>query len=177
MASPTFEKSGHAGIAGTWITLQAAKDYAGGVEWWNHVSCDGYTIPPTQCDESGPKEKPVWYFENGDMYLGGWTKENGHRKETGYGITFIKNPPEYEGMVYMGEFKDGLAHGKGESFWLENAPAWIQNEHPPSPIVDSNEKRLPYKYYGLRVNDVEQDLNALVVLKDGTTRVGKWEGV
>jgi MORN repeat len=168
-----MEKSGNNGIRGTWISLETAKAQAGGIEWWNNVSRDGCTIDPRQHDVMGPESKPVWFFENGDMYLGECTKKNNHRVKNGFGINYTAFPAEYEGMVYMGEFKNGLAHGKGESFWLADSAIWTKNQHPSSPIEQTGERR-PYMYYGLRVNDVEHGKKATVVLKDGTTRIGEW---
>lgn len=174
-----WEKSGNMGIGGKWIDLKTARTKAGGVNWWNHENREGKTVPVQQHDPKGPPDKPVWYFENGDMYLGEWlTEPTSHRKENGFGITYTHYPKCWKGLIYIGEFMDGLAHGKGETNWLRNSPSWSSNElleYDDPQIVDGQGRSLPFKYFGVRINDVENDDRAIVELKDGTARIGKWK--
>ena len=91
-----------------------------------------YRQAPIQYDKTGPKNKPVWWYDNGDMYLGQWKMKgpNGHPVEDGIGVT-CNHWEDYRGEVYAGQWKDGLYHGQGELFWLESCDIlWRRNRFP-----------------------------------------------
>lgn len=62
-------------IKGRWIGLAEAQERAQGEKWWKHSGIGGEKIQVQQsnsADENGPNERPIWLFENGDMYLDEW---------------------------------------------------------------------------------------------------------
>mmetsp|Transcript_19936 Transcript_19936/g.35057 ORF Transcript_19936/g.35057 Transcript_19936/m.35057 type:complete len:416 (+) Transcript_19936:181-1428(+) len=178
-------RRGPIGALGRWISLKEATELAGGDEWWKQVDCEGRTVFPHQYDPSGPKNKPVWLFDHGDMYLGEWKvnkRSNNKSLFHGFGIIYNKVPKNIEGLVYIGGFKDGLCHGKGKGCWSETCEVWRSNVLKYSVInqkINKNGKAMkagvPFIYIGRYEKDVKSDPKATVILKDGTKRVGPWE--
>ena len=92
----------------------------------------------------------------------------------GFGACYIHGSEANEGRVYIGELKDGKAHGSGKLFWLESAPSWKENRLSGSSSVE-NGTGLPYVCSGTCDDNRKEDESATVTLKDGTTRVGPWK--
>ena len=117
------------------------------------------------------------------MYLGTWNEKGpkGHPVEEGFGITYFKYPNKDLGMVSIGSFKDGFLHGAAESFWLESSLTWEKNRFPGSAISAKATRKgckgpgIPFRYIGNYKRSMELDQQAVVTLKDGTTRIGPWE--
>ena len=173
-------KRGEHGTGGWWVTVEEARDRTvGKVEWWNLPGIGGRVVRVRQYDRNAPKDKPVWLFQSGDMYLGRWKiGKNGWPVEDGFGVTYNHSPKKCKGLVYIGEWRDGLCHGAGKSLWLQSAPNWIKNKFTDSEIQQKDGDdmvRRPYMYMGTYVNNQKQDPNGAVFLKDGTTCVGPWE--
>ena len=62
----------------------------------------------------GGNKNILWYY-SGAFYLGGWdTDLPCEGQKTGFGFEYI--PDKY---FYLGEFKDGVKHGKGSIKLLE----------------------------------------------------------
>ena len=124
---------------------------------------------------------PVWMFENGDMYLGPWKMgTSGWMVENGFGVTYNKFPQKYQGMCFIGEWKDATIEGFGKCFWLKESYTWRRNYLPASPIRqkggDCNKcLSRPFVYVGHYQKNRKSDPEATVILKDGTTRIGPWE--
>ena len=164
---------GERGFGGRWITLDEAKAYSVGsaTEWWNHPR-----IRPTH-------EKPIWEYQNSDMYMGQWNENCEIPLEDGFGITYNQYPiPTSQGLIHVGHWKQGCLDGSGESFWLSSCKIWKANHCPGSAITVTtrNGKHLrkrgvPFRYKGTYRNDQKCDPQAVVTLKDGTTRRGPWE--
>jgi hypothetical protein len=176
---------GHRGLNGCdgrWISLQEAqKDSAGHEEWWTLKDLTGRAVSPIQHVRGVPAQKPVWKYANGDMYLGGWKEEGpqGHPVEEGFGIMYNDSPVKCEGLMYIGQWKNGYNHGKGESFWLESSKTW-QNDHFSGSqlkrysAISGRARGIPFRYVGSYKNDAKHDPHAKVILKDGTTLMGGW---
>lgn len=171
-------------LKGWWIGLDEAKERGQGEKWWKNSGIRGETIPARQHDASGPKDRPIWLFENGDMYLGEWTmrkkprvetrsnkKFKAHPVEQGRGITYNFSP---RGKVFIGDFQNGLITGSGKSFWLKSCSIWKRNKFSQSEINQGSDK-VPYNYTGNYIESNKNDPSATVTLKDGTTRVGPWK--
>mmetsp|Transcript_20251 Transcript_20251/g.21698 ORF Transcript_20251/g.21698 Transcript_20251/m.21698 type:complete len:391 (-) Transcript_20251:149-1321(-) len=170
------------GSGGNWLSLEEAVEYSIPKEkWWEETDpTDSESIRSIQHDPKSPNGKPVWRFENGDMYLGQWGPTiGGCLVEHGRGITYNHWPPGMRGLICNGEFRGGLITGKAESFWLEDSKNWKNNRFSKSVIRDGDlkkhGKKIPFKYKGKFVNSAKNDEKAVVTLKDGTTRVGPWK--
>jgi hypothetical protein len=108
---------------GWWISLDEAQSRSVGNEkWWAKQDRSGWTVPVKQYEE-GPNSKPVWFFKNGDMYLGEW-KDN---RENGLGVTYNSFPIKKKGLIYMGEWKEGEPHGAGWIFILVGILSGMEN--------------------------------------------------
>ncbi|CAB9505299.1 expressed unknown protein [Seminavis robusta] len=170
---------GHRGLEGEggwWITLAEAEQRAK-ERWWLLPNLQGRQVPTQQYStcKDAPANRPIWMFHNGDMYLGEWDEQT--KMENGFGITFYFSPIKYKGLIHIGYRKKGFCHGKGDAFWLESAPSWRKNYFPASPIKrPSGGGGLPFCYSGHYKNGLQWDKHAVVRLKDGTTRLGPWEG-
>ena len=164
---------GDRGFGGRWITLNEAKAYSvdSATEWWNHPR-----IRPTH-------EKPIWEYQNSDMYMGQWNENCDIPLEDGFGITYNHYPiPTSQGLIHVGHWKNGCLDGSGESFWLSSCKIWKSNHCPGSAITVTTrhgkhlrKRGVPFRYKGNYRNDQKCDPQAVVTLKDGTTRRGPWE--
>jgi len=145
-ALPFHDHRGHQRMGGWWISLEQAKANGMGEEWWTeieqpgskHVAVPRWAVQPNKSSSYAKKKeslekkhkqtKPIWCYQNGNMYLGAWTTmRNGTggrilHLEHGMGVTFKPN-----GNCCVGEFRNGFVDGWGRSFWLENSLAWKQN--------------------------------------------------
>lgn len=112
------------------MTLDEAEEDAQGSKWWL-ATLRGKRVPLPE--NNG---KPIWKYENGDLYLGGWksTRTSRHPLEDGFGINYNRFPYKSRGLVYIGQWKDGTCHGKGRSSWIEESKTWTSNHFPASPI-------------------------------------------
>jgi len=164
-------------LEGWWISEAEAKERTvGNEEWWKMEGIDGRTVEIRQYDQKGPKNKPIWMWEKGKMYLGEW-KMNFfilYPVRHGFGALYYHGSEAYKGWIYIGEYRDGKTHGSGMDFWLESAPCWESNRLIYSSIVE-NGTSLPFVYSGTYVDNRKEDESATVTLKDGTTRVGPWK--
>ena len=185
-------RRGPAGLGGWWVSLQEAQELSVGNEkWWLSVGKGGAVIDPAKAtsfkNASPSRSKPVWMYENGDMYIGDWketTSDDSNEEymmEHGYGITYNNYPANFRGYVYIGEWQRGTMNGEGVSLWLPSSDAWKKNRSGPSPIQkDANKSRarssgIPFRYEGTYKHGAKHDETAIVTLKDGTTRIGHWE--
>jgi hypothetical protein len=178
---PIDGKRGSGGLGGWWIDHEEAKQRAMNEKWWKSTLPDGTKVADRQYDTNGRKDKQFWPFKVGDMYLGPWKKDDeGKTLEAGFGITYNNVPKKVEGKCYLGDFKNGMCHGFGRSFWLKASPIWGENHLPGSEIKENLEEKrrnkgLPYEYVGRYKQDVKDDKHATVNLKDGTTKSGAWK--
>jgi len=162
------------GINGWWIYEAEAKERTlGKEEWWKMNGFAGMTMALKQYDPKGPKERPIWMWDNGSMYLGEWKQKDpkGYPLWHGFGA-FYCNSPKNKGLVYTGEWKYGKAHGSGKARWLESAPKWKKNEYT---LSSSRERRTPrpFVYSGACVNSPQ---DASVTLNNNTIHVGPTKG-
>jgi hypothetical protein len=164
------------GINGWWISEAEARERTvGNEEWWKMEGIAGKTVELKQYSRKGPKERPIWMWSGGNMYLGEWKRKVLKRYPLCHGFGAVYNHrPLGEGSVYIGEIKDAIRHGLGKQFWLESAPRWKENNELGSPIIENGIPR-PFVYSGLYVNNFKHDASAAMTLKDGTTRVGPWK--
>jgi len=149
-----------------WITLDEARETTKST-WWKCEGPFGKQVSETQ-QGKGPANAPVWLDVNGDMYLGGWKKAKPH----GYGILLRQ-----DGRLLVGHRIDGLLKGPVKRVLLPNCSMWKDNQDPHSPIRDKKKGRgLPFLYIGQYKNELlRHDPNAVVILKDGTARIGPWK--
>ena len=225
-ALPFHDYRGYQQMGGWWISLEEAKANGMGEEWWTEIEQPGskpVVIPQwamvqpnkkssyAKKKESPGKQhkkyktpKPIWWYENGNMYLGPWTTiRNGKggrvsHLENGMGVTLKAN-----GNCCVGEYRNGFVDGWGRSFWLENSLAWKQNVNKEEAQIkelrtvavqanysdtDNNSGReehhttqgasvlvgLPYEYHGKFLRNCKHCPAGKVTLKDGTKRVGPW---
>jgi hypothetical protein len=177
---PYDDHRGYNGIGGWWISFKEAKEKCcGKEEWWKHQGYKGLEITPAHYPVS-PADKPVWLFENGDMYLGQWKYSRQHRwpVEHGLGITYNNYPIKYKGLVCIGKWGKGHIHGMAKSFWLESSPTWRKNEFPASAIRQKEGNKTisrPFNYLGPYNMSYRSGPGAIVTLKDGTQHIGPWQ--
>ena len=156
---PIFgNKRGSAGIGGWWISFEEAKaKCCGNEEWWTHKGYQGLEITPQYYAQNphaqNPPDKPVWDYENGDMYLGEWEFSSalGRYAEQGVGITYNHHSERFRGMVYIGEWEKGHPKGMGKMFWLESSVSWKSNYLWHSPIRQHEGAKSigrPFSYLG-----------------------------
>jgi hypothetical protein len=178
---PYNGKRGLDGTYGWWISCEEARDRSiGNEEWWKEEGIGGRTVTLKQyAQHPAPADKPIWLYNNGDMYLGEWAVgRTNFFLENGFGATYNNNPGKCKGKIYIGEWKSGECHGSGKSLWLKSSNTWINNKFPASEIKQKEgEKNVsrPYVYIGDYADGIKNDANAMVTLKDGTTRAGPWE--
>jgi hypothetical protein len=172
---------GYNGIGGWWISFKEAKEKCcGKEEWWKHQGYNGFEIAPAHYSLN-PADKPVWLFENGDMYLGQWKysiHHHGWPVEHGLGVTYNNYPNKCKGLVCIGEWENGQIHGMAKSFWLESSPSWKKNEFPASPIRQKAGNKTisrPFIYIGPYNMSHRSGPGAIVTLKDGTQHIGPWQ--
>lgn len=145
-----------------WITLQQAREASfGKVAWWKLPAPNGERIILTTSSE----ERPVWKGVTGTMYLGGW--KDG--KWNGLGVFYFP-----DGCVLSGYWNEGSLLGKAMHVLLPESPSWIENHWPRSSLLHQ-EKSLPFIYVGCYKGFLMHDDDAIVILKDGTTRRGPWK--
>jgi hypothetical protein len=166
------------GMKGCWVSLEEAKEYAEAGEWWTAtLGRKSVPIPPNN-------DKPIWKYQSGQMYLGSWIDTATFPVEHGFGISYYRQPEKIKGLVYIGGRKDGTYHGKGRTLWLPSSKTWRTNSFYGSPIrqriykfntINRRTVGLPFEYLGRYLNGHHHDENAIVTLKDGTTRRGPWK--
>lgn len=167
---PTFGIRGLQGGKGHWITPKEAQKHTVGNEaFWEYNGAEGKVVPLTQ------HERPIWMYENGDMYLGDWKwhHESGRFVEDGFGITYVGGSTARCGMIHVGYLHFGVFHGLGKETWLSSSLAWRENKSPSS-CIEQNGVSLPYTYEGNFHEDMKEDTSAKVTLKYGMSRVGEW---
>jgi hypothetical protein len=150
----------------TWISLVEAQQLAHGeVEWWKCPNVNGDQIDFLQTPN------PVW--SNGSkMYVGGWQK---HPKKAyfqwhGPGVYYRQ-----DGRILVGKWVDGKLKGLTKRLWCPNAPCWQENRKADSVIKNSDKQGVPFIYIGKYKGHCKEDHHAVVILKDGTTRRGRWK--
>lgn len=123
------KRGGNGGRDGWWVSIEEAREYVVGNEvWWHQAQKMEKRLSVKQYDPSGPPQRPIWMYSNGDMYLGEWKVSHPKPVENGFGATYTHCPYKYRGVVHVGEYKDGDYHGAGRAFWLESAHSWRKNE-------------------------------------------------
>ena len=180
---PDYEHRGVNGMKGEWVSLETAReDSEGGEAWWELAELKGQSVAAIQHDPTGPSDRPIFRWENGDMYLGPWKPANKRHKwplEEGFGVAYFNYPDEHQGRVDICKnIKHGYLNGPGKSFWLASAPAWKANKLRGSAVrttVNRSYVPRPYMYEGLFVQDRKTDKKAKVTLKDGTIGIGPWK--
>jgi hypothetical protein len=174
---PHDDHRGYNGLGGWWISFKEAKERCCGNEaWWTHKGYQGLEITPAHY----AADKPVWLFENGDMYLGQWrhSRQHGWPVEHGLGITYNNYPVKCRGLVCIGEWRKGHIHGMAKSFWLESSRTWRKNEFPASAVRQEEGNKTisrPFIYVGPYNMSYRSGRAAIVTLKDGTQRKGPWQ--
>jgi hypothetical protein len=150
----------------TWISLVEAQQLAHGeVEWWKCPNVNGEQVEFLQTPN------PVW--SNGSkMYVGGWQK---HPKKAyfqwhGPGVYYRQ-----DGRILVGKWVDGKLKGLAKRLWCPNAPCWQENRKADSVIKNNDKQGLPFIYIGKYKGHCKEDHQAVVILKDGTTRRGAWK--
>ncbi|GKY91719.1 hypothetical protein MPSEU_000143700 [Mayamaea pseudoterrestris] len=121
---------------------------------------------------SGPADRPIRLFGGSkDMYYGEMKNGMPH----GFGVLFNRSVG-YEGLIYVGDWKDGLCHGNGSATWLECADAWEKNKtkHRRTPIIHLDGARRPYNYVGGYKNDSKHDAHGVVTFKNGKKLNSHW---
>lgn len=150
-----------------WISLEDARELTyGQIEWWRIKGPKGQILNTRQQNPGGPSDRPVRLYRDGSMYLGGWQNGRWH----GFGIQY-----RADGYVRIWNFDQGLFFGSGMLLWLPTAPCWIRNEWPDSVIKSKSGKGYPFIYIGSYDKGSRVDHRAVVILKDGTTRIGPWQ--
>jgi len=126
----------------------------------------------------GPRDRPVW--KTGDrMYLGNWEKHPVEDSYQWHGFGVYYRP---DGQMFVGMWKDGKLSGLGKRLWCPYAPSWLKDERSSSPVklnaAHGGGKGVvgrPFIYIGNYTGNWKEDEKAVVILKDGTTRVGPWK--
>jgi len=181
---PVDDHRGCNGIGGWWISFKDAKEKCcGKEEWWKHQGYEGLEITPAHYparNPVNPADRPVWLFENGDMYLGQWKYSTQHEcpVEHGLGITYNNYPTKCKGLVCIGEWRKGHVHGMANSFWLESSPTWRNNLFPASAIRQKERNKTisrPFNYLGPYNMSSRSGPGAIATLKDGTQHIGTWQ--
>jgi hypothetical protein len=167
-----YERRGEVGMKGHWVSLEEAKEFANDTEWWA-VMLDGRSVPiPLNTD------KPIWKYQNGQMFLGSWKDTATCPVEHGFGVCHCGDPEKIKGLVYIGGRKNGTYHGRGKTFWLRSSKTWRADFFAGSPIrqkIGTRTVGLPFEYVGEYINGQHEDPKAIVTLKDGTARRGPWK--
>lgn len=116
-----------------------------------------------------PDQRPdgSWELETYPVVLGGaWIWSN---------LLSIARKDKRFGLYWGQKQRDISWNGK--NLWLASSKTWRTNVFPNSPLrqrIDGKNVSLPYEYYGKYVYGQHDDPNAIVTLKDGTTRKGPW---
>lgn len=145
-------------------------------------------IPVDSSPGDSDEEKPVWVYDDGNMYLGFWKicDRTTDKIRHGKGIYYGHEPVSMMGSVYVSTWKDDKPVGKVEFFWLESSNVWKNNTDDSSEIANTNGRgrrnanenirRLPFKAYAtMNENFQICDEDAIITLKDGTRRRGPWQ--
>ena len=175
-------------IEGRWISLEDAlvryteDEDEKGSEWWTRT-LNRRAVEVKQFVKGAPRNKPVWRFPGGDMYLGAWKQKGGAgagadgREESGFGVTYFNNPARLRGLVCVGNYEDGCIEGLAKCTWVESCKVWKNNYFPHSQIreqIGSRKVSRPFCYKGMFTESKECGDNAFVTLKDGRLGCGKW---
>lgn len=177
-------RRGAHGLPGRWISPDNAIEFTVGREvFWCYTGLNGERVPLRQYDSSSdaPIDKPIWMYENGNMYLGEWTVDEklGRPVEHGFGISYINGIREYRGVLQIGHLKNGYFHGHGMQTWLLSSDIWMRNELEGTGITQLEGDRLvsrPFIYVGNYVLGLRSDVSAMVILKDGNIWKVPWIG-
>lgn len=85
---------------GRWISAEEAKELTvGKAEFWNAAEAEikGRTVELKQHDPTGPRDKPVWLWEDGEkseMYLGEWKVDGPKGYPVMHGLGILYNNSE-----------------------------------------------------------------------------------
>lgn len=127
---------------GWWVDyVEAQQHTVGNEKWWTKEGINGKVVHLRQHEYCGPDNKPIWMYNNYDMYLGGWIKDNGRILEHGFGAIYNHNPIKFRGMIYVGFWNRGSCDGMGKIFWLEESSTWKQNSFAGSAIKEKVGKK------------------------------------
>jgi hypothetical protein len=172
---PDWIRCGH--NKGQWISLNDPRAFGGEAgPWWDLPPCRAVDLLRNIKD--APSDKPLFLYNDGNMYLGNW-KHNGSNDKilrNGLGANCFFN----KGYIVVCNWRNGEAHGMGERVWLESSITWKENSSfmERSSVRESGPdglaKTIPFNYKGKFQRGSLNDMNAVVTLKDGTTRVGPW---
>jgi hypothetical protein len=163
---------------GSWLSLEEGRERAfGAVEWWMCEGLHGERVEERQLRSDGPESRPIWHSGSGKMYLGGWKKhpEKDCYQWHGFGVYCRR-----DGRVFVGEWDEGKLCGLAKRVWLPSAPLWLGNKKDVSVIRskqtgEDESVGLPFIYIGGYRGNWKEDKQAIVILKDGTTRTGPWK--
>lgn len=187
---PFDDKRGPCGTLGWWISLEEAQERSCGNEkWWTIPAADGRVVPVRQYDTNlgtgGPLDKPVWLYNQRDMYLGEWEDFEStfvpgdlYPMEHGFGIAFRGAPDPERGLIFIGEWVKGFCCGSnGKATWLtRSCDTWRRDHWPGSKTIKHGTIHVPFDYVGPFDENGLWGGNeaATVTLKNGTQGYGKW---
>jgi len=177
MSSHRPERAKRSTLWGKFATLPEAQEKAGGIEWWAFQDHLGRSVDLTKPLEGvTDMDYPVFISDDGWMYIGGWLERNGDWLEHEFGCCLsCVEGSSYQGLMYIGNYKNGERHGEGKRFWLKDSKVWKENAVKYSPLQDPvSNKPIPFNYEGpFHYNDYYG--TAEVELADGTRRKGEWK--
>lgn len=95
-------------MKGKWLSLEEAKEVAGGVEWWTATLGRQSVpiLPALVSTMNDNRRRPIWQYEKGRMYLGSWERKiynNVYPWEHGFGINYCRCPDKIKGLVHFRE--------------------------------------------------------------------------
>jgi hypothetical protein len=149
-------------------------------------------LEPRQYHPHGPSDRPVWVHGTTWLYLGEWNVDDDCPQGRGI-YYFVPNgrvlvcdsssssstddEDDTAAKEDNSTTEDTPERSFGTLFWLPTCPVWETNELQGSPIVCSQDetKGIPYIYIGYFQNGEKHDLQAKVILKNGTTKIGPFE--
>jgi hypothetical protein len=138
--------------------------------------CHGVGIWWAKRNQLRRKFSYVCKIFNGDYYDGQWlfdeTKEadDGRFCFDGHGI-YLNTSGHSAGLVYEGNFKDNMCHGKGKSFWIPDCEVWRRNLDSRPDVAFGGR---PFTYTGEFKEDAKHG-KGVCVMKDGSAYDTEWK--
>jgi len=162
----------HTSDEGEWVSVDEAYELFEKSEWWKAAGLEGERVTCRRDDS--PPDRPIWHLGS-KWYVGGWAKriDGGFKQYQWHGFgVYCKT----DGHLFIGYWRNGKLSGRAQRFWLPHLACWKNNNRVGSEILDPQSKvGLPYLYIGHFRENWKDDSAAVVILKDGTTRIGPWK--